>query len=83
MRGHKHKIFKQHAKRFTRIYSFSNRIVRDRNELTPDIVDINKYIQTQTGCILEGNETILVYRVGSYRRQDFLQPKYIILSNLI
>ena len=38
MRGHKHKIFKEHATKFTRINSFSNRIVRDWNELTSDIV---------------------------------------------
>ena len=38
MRGHKYKIFKEHATKFTRINSFSNRIVRDWNELTSDIV---------------------------------------------
>ena len=37
MRGHKHKIFKEHATKFTRINSFSNRIVRDWNALS-DIV---------------------------------------------
>ena len=38
MRGHKHKIFKEHDTNFTRINSFSNKIVRDWNELTLDIV---------------------------------------------
>ena len=36
MRGHKYKIFKEHATKFTRISS--NRIGRDWNELTSDIV---------------------------------------------
>ena len=37
-RGHKYKIFKEHAAKFTRINSFSNRIVRNWNELTSGIV---------------------------------------------
>ena len=38
MRRHKHNIFKEHATKFTCINAFSNRIVRDWNELTSDIV---------------------------------------------
>ena len=38
MKGHKYKIFKEHGTKFTRIKSFSNRIVCDWNELTSDIV---------------------------------------------
>ena len=38
-RGHKHKIFKDHVTKFPRINTFSNRIVRDWNELTSEIVE--------------------------------------------
>ena len=37
-RGHKLKIFKQHAKKFTRVHTFSNRIVNDWNKLPSSIV---------------------------------------------
>ena len=38
-RGHKLKIFKQHAKKFTRVHTFSNRVVNDWNKLPPYIVE--------------------------------------------
>ena len=37
-RAHKLKIFKRHAKKFTRVHKFSNRIVNDWNKLPPCIV---------------------------------------------
>ena len=38
-RGHQFKKFKEHAKKLTRINTFSRRIVNDWNALAPDIVN--------------------------------------------
>ena len=38
-RGHQFKSFKEHAKKLTRINTFSRRIVNDWNVLSPDIVN--------------------------------------------
>ena len=38
-RGHPFKIFKEHAKKLTRIITFSRRILKDWNALSPDIVN--------------------------------------------
>ena len=37
--GHQFKFFKEHAKKLTRINTFSRRIVNDWNALSPDIVN--------------------------------------------
>ena len=38
-RGHKHKLFKQHATKFVQINAFSNRIVTDWSSLPKDVVE--------------------------------------------
>ena len=38
-RGHQYKIFKQHARKLTRINSFANRIVNDWNALPSEVVE--------------------------------------------
>ena len=43
-RGHQHKIFKEHAKKLTRINTFSRKIVNDWNTLPPDIVNAQSII---------------------------------------
>ena len=42
--GHQFKFFKKHAKRLTRINTFSRRIVNDWNGLSPDIVNVPSII---------------------------------------
>ena len=37
--GHKHKIYKQYIKKLSGINTASNRIVKDWNELPPEIVE--------------------------------------------
>ena len=43
-RGHQHKIFKEYAKKLTRINTFSRRILNDWNTLPPDIVNAQSII---------------------------------------
>lgn len=43
-RGHKYKVFKKHAKKLTRINSFSQRVVNDWNALPAEIVEAKSII---------------------------------------
>ena len=47
-RGHKYKIYKEHAMKLSRIKTFSNRIVNDWNELPAEIVKADSTTPAKT-----------------------------------
>ena len=88
--GHKQKIYKEHATKLPRINTFSNRIVKDWNDFTSQIVEsssinsfkynLDKHWILITRFIL----SIFIYELFSFRHWPFLcLPKYISLLLLL
>ena len=66
-RGHKYKIYKEHATKLPRINTFSNRIVNDWNELPAEIVEadsINSFKNQLDSQYLQAKPLYYYYILG-------------------